>query len=40
MESLIYLDTHVIVWLYTDNIEKIPADTLKQIIAYLTNGVA
>jgi hypothetical protein len=29
MEQLIYLDTHAAVWLYTDKIEKFPAETLK-----------
>ena len=28
MEQLIYLDTHAAVWLYTDKIEKFPAETL------------
>ncbi len=31
MEQLIYLDTHATVWLYTDQIEKFPAKTLKLI---------
>jgi len=31
MEQLIYLDTHVAVWLYTDKIEKFPAETLNLI---------
>ncbi|MCK5524136.1 MAG: PIN domain-containing protein [Thiomargarita sp.] len=31
MEQLIYLDTHAAVWLYTDKIEKFPAETLNLI---------
>ena len=28
MEILIYLDTHVVIWLYTGNTENIPSKTL------------
>ena len=31
MEQLIYLDTHAIVWLYINKLEKFPAETLKLI---------
>ncbi len=31
MEQLIYLDTHAAVWLYTEKIEKFPAETLNLI---------
>jgi len=31
VEQLIYLDTHVVVWLYTNKIEKFPAETLNLI---------
>jgi len=31
METLIYLDTHVVVWLYANEFKKFPANTLKLI---------
>jgi PIN domain nuclease of toxin-antitoxin system len=31
MEPLIYLDTHVVVWLYTNQVKKFPQETLQLI---------
>jgi len=31
METLIYLDTYVVVWLYANEFKKFPANTLKLI---------